>query len=47
MVPDHGGRYPKIVLSRVDLPAPFGPITPMIAARSTASETDWRISSLL
>src|SRR5262249_6448316 len=44
MRPRWGWRKPKIALSSVDLPAPFGPMTPVIAPRSTRMLTPARMS---
>jgi len=45
MEPCVGFKKPKIVLSTVLLPAPFGPISATISPSSTRSETPFRISS--
>src|ERR1700733_16080993 len=40
MRPACGSRLPVIRLNRVDLPAPFGPITPKASPRGTAMVTE-------
>ena len=42
-VPLRAGRSPKTVLNTVDLPAPFGPITVVMAPRLTAKVVPLRI----
>jgi hypothetical protein len=48
--PELGANSPAMMLNRVDLPAPFGPISPVIEPRATASEqpsTAWMPPKLL
>ena len=42
--PLRGWRNPKTAFSRVDLPAPFGPMTPVIEPASTLSRIPFRMS---
>ena len=42
--PSRGDRRPAIVLSSVDLPAPFGPMIATISPASTRRPTPRRIS---
>ena len=42
--PDRGWRKPKMVLSEVDLPAPFGPMIPVTLPRATPSVRPFRMS---
>ena len=44
--PARTGSIPNAALKAVDLPAPFGPITVVIAPRRTAKESPCRIVSL-
>ena len=44
--PSVGFRYPRMVSSTVDLPAPFGPMRAIVSPRPTSSETPCRISFL-
>src|SRR5215475_2173792 len=41
--PDRAGSIPNTVLNTVDLPAPFGPITVVMAPHGTASVVPCRI----
>src|SRR5436305_12027627 len=43
MRPERAGSMPNTVLNIVDLPAPFGPITVVIAPRATAQLVPCRI----
>ena len=44
--PARTGSMPNAALNAVDLPAPFGPITVVIAPRGTAKDSPCRIVSL-
>ena len=43
MRPERAGSMPNTVLNTVDLPAPFGPITVVIAPRATWNVVPCRI----
>ena len=43
--PEKGLRRPVRAFSRVDLPAPFGPITQTIVPRNTVSDTSWTMGA--
>jgi len=43
MRPERAGNMPNTVLNTVDLPAPFGPITVVIAPRATEKLVPFRI----
>ena len=46
MRPARTGSMPKAALKAVDLPAPFGPMTVVIAPRRTVKDSPCRIVSL-
>jgi hypothetical protein len=46
MRPERTGNMPKAALKAVDLPAPFGPMTVVMAPRATPKESPCRTVSL-